>query len=136
MSEREDLRTLERLLAAYGTDAARWPEAVRAAGRRASATAEGRRLTAEAAALDAALDAAPRPAPADAALIAKLTALPATAPRRSWLDRLLQPSALLGEAAALAAALILGVWLGAVSVPQSVDLSAYVLAEPAEEALP
>lgn len=87
----------------------------------------------------------PFPAPADAAFMQRLLSIPEQAPgawRAGLLERLAAalaeagerygaPRLLAGEAAALAGALALGLWLGAMTatgVADSLDLSAYLLA--------
>lgn len=75
------------LLAAYGADAERWPEAEREPARRLVESDPGLASEiAEAAALDTLLDAMPVPAPSPA-LRVRLKAIPDRAPAR-WADRL------------------------------------------------
>lgn len=110
---------------------------------RMAATSQSSDAAAESA-LRERLAALPAPAPADAALMQRLLAIPAASPR--LLDRLAAalaeagerfaaPRLLAGEAAALAGALALGLWLGAMAAmtatgaAESVDLSAYLLAD-------
>lgn len=102
------------LLAAYGADAERWPEAEREPARRLAASDPGLASEiAEAAALDALLDAMPVPAPSPA-LRVRLKAIPDRAPAR-WAERLsaLWPfGAPWRPAAGLVAAALVGVLVG------------------------
>jgi len=88
----------------------------------------------------------PTPAPANAAFLRRLLSIPQTTPdvgRAGMFDRLAAalaetgerlaaPRLLAGEAAALAGALALGLWLGVMTgtgAADSVDLSAYLMAD-------
>ncbi|MFQ5346233.1 MAG: hypothetical protein ACE5ED_00100 [Rhodothalassiaceae bacterium] len=127
------------LVAAYGADPARWPDAERGAAQAFAASAEGRRHLAAAARLDRQLAQLPPPAPASRDLLARLEAIPASRPfaQEGALARLvagfaaiLTPRALAGEIMALALAIGAGLWLGAHSGGERVeafDLSNYVL---------
>ena len=135
----------ERLLAIYGSDRTRWPVAARAsAGQLVARTPEARRMLAEAEALDRVLERAPLPSLAREALLteriltsarrsprmvtasakgvpaaaASRTAMPSALPARSlWLSR---KTAVGSAAGTLAAALVLGVFIGLSSLSQSV----------------
>lgn len=127
----------EALLAAYGADPARWPAAERGAAQAFAERARGAPMLARERRLDALLAAAGTPAPADEALLTRLLAVPGQGRPRGFLAGVtrdvrafLAPRALAGELAALAAALLAGLWLGASSgtaEAEAVDLTAYVL---------
>lgn len=141
MTKPEMTRTrLEKLLAAYGADPARWPPADRqAAGYLASDASLGTSLE-EARRVDRMLDRLPQPQPASDALYARLMAGADRAQPGGVIARLagwlpgfggdLSGRALAGEAATLAVALVAGLWLAASGLAvqaESMDLSPYVL---------
>jgi len=82
-TERMTLARLRAVIEAYGTSAARWPAAERAAaGALLAESAEARALVTEAAPLDELLDSVPAIAPTPALRAAILAAAPRAAPRR------------------------------------------------------
>src|SRR5262249_37344088 len=114
-TERMTLARLRAVIDAYGTRAARWPAAERAAAAALVAeSAEARALVTAAAPLDELLDSVPAIAPTPALRAAILAVAPRAAPRRGdgW-------RALIGElggwrlaGAVLAASLVLGIVSG------------------------
>ncbi len=141
MTRRLSKKRFARIVAAYGSDPLRWPEAERAAARAFAAGAADERMVAVEDALDRRLAALPVPAPASWRLQSDLMAIPtgrADRPRSgTGMDRLiaglaaiLTPRALIGEVTALALAIAAGLWLGANAggaQAETVDLSPYVL---------
>ncbi|HVY83809.1 MAG TPA: hypothetical protein VG943_01645 [Caulobacterales bacterium] len=98
-----DAARFEAIVAAYGADAARWPEAERAAAQAfAQTSSEAQAILAEAHALDALLAADADEAPVSVTLTRRLMrTIPSPSPQRVW-----------GVAAALAACAVLGVVVG------------------------
>lgn len=131
---------LEKLLAAYGADSARWPAEDRQAAGRSFGESALQASVEEARRIDRMLDSLPQPQPASDALYARLMAL-AESPQpggviarlAAWLPGFggdLSGRALAGEAATLAVAVAAGLWLAASGLAvqaESMDLSPYVL---------
>lgn len=144
MMKQGDDKMLQRQLDVWGATPERWPADRREAlaARYEEAEARGMPALQAARALDAALDALPRPAPAGDALLARLRTIPERSGPRGALARLLDqflalatPRLVAGEAAAFAAAIIAGLWLGGGSTlvqAETLDLSPWLLGAPIE----
>jgi len=141
MTKPEMTRTrLEKLLAAYGADPARWPAEDRQAAAQLSGDSSLRASAEEARRIDRMLGRLPQPQPASDALYSRLMAVAdrtqpggVIARLAAWLPGSsgdLTGRALAGEAATLAMALAAGLWLAASGLAvqaESMDLSPYVL---------